>query len=49
MTIHSDAYGKLAEKWGAPGSLYFTKILRVMITPDEGELLVETDLPPNCD
>ncbi len=41
MIIRTQSYEKLAERWGAPGSPYFLKILRAMITPEESELLVE--------
>jgi len=45
MTIKKDVYDDLAELIGAPGSASFIKILEVLITPEDGKLVLELPVP----
>jgi hypothetical protein len=45
MGTHTDVYKKLAEKYGVPDSELFTRVLNAMITPEEGEILLELQSP----
>ena len=40
MLHGSDSFNRLAEKYGAPGSVRFVKVLESMVTPEEGDLLL---------
>jgi NAD-dependent dihydropyrimidine dehydrogenase PreA subunit len=40
-----DVYRKLAERWGHPDSARFLQILKMIMTPEEGELLYEIPTP----
>jgi hypothetical protein len=41
MANQTNVFNKLTEKYGVPGSELFIKVLEAMITPDEGDLLLE--------
>ena len=45
MTGKSDVYLRLSERLGAPGSQRFARVLEAMVTPEEGELLLELPQP----
>ena len=49
MATQTDAFDKLAERWGAPGSMRFIKILEVLMTPEEGSLLLELPKWTTCE
>ena len=40
MPEDNNAYDKLSERMGAPGSKHFPKILKAMMTPEEAEILL---------
>jgi hypothetical protein len=44
-----DVYMNLSERLGAPGSKRFVKVLEAMVTPEEGELLLELPKPATCE
>jgi len=48
MPKKNDVFDKLAEKMGAPSSKRFAKILQAMMTPEEGQLLLELSIPASC-
>ena len=41
MSSQTDVYNRLAERWGAPGSTRFSAILELLMTPEDGSLLLE--------
>jgi electron transport complex protein RnfB len=45
MANQTEVFYKLAEKYGVPGSELFYKVLEAMITPQEGDLLLELWAP----
>lgn len=45
MDNKSEAYEKLSERLGAPGSKRFVKVLEAMVTPEEAALLLEMEKP----
>lgn len=45
MGTQTDVYHKLAEIYGVPDSKIFNSVLKAMITPEEGELLLELQRP----
>ena len=48
MTDENDVYAKLAEKYRQVGNEHFLKILKVLVTPEEGEILLELSVPTTC-
>jgi formate hydrogenlyase subunit 6/NADH:ubiquinone oxidoreductase subunit I len=44
----NDLYGKIAETFEFPGSVNLIKYLKVLFTPEEGELLLEILAPVTC-
>lgn len=41
MATKSNVFNTLAEKWGVPGSKRFVKVLKAMVTPEEGKYIFE--------
>jgi Pyruvate/2-oxoacid:ferredoxin oxidoreductase delta subunit len=48
MTNPGDSYNQLADRWGAPGSTRFVTILKALMTPEEGDLLLEIPALTTC-
>ena len=49
MANENDVYSKLVESFGYAGSQRFIKILKVLITPEEGRLLLEIPTWTACE
>ena len=45
MPNENDVYDKLLEKYRQVGNAHFLEILKVLMTPEEGEILLELSVP----
>ncbi len=44
----NDVFDELSEKLGAPGSKYFPRILKAMMSPEEARILLLVPVPTSA-